>query len=268
MFHGTYYAVNTISQSGVNILHITMHEEEILYKKILWFNKRLHYEIDFFDLLQPQRLISKHQRYKSGTFYSEKCKRSVQYESGIELDFILKLEQLENVLFYYEQPVKIPYRCGRRKRTYTPDFGLYLDTGEFVIVEIKDLPSMLEDKVQMKIEALLDFCSKKGFGLLFFDGKNTFDKLLKIKNNRKLEKAILNALDEGPLKKEQYNEIARECRSTHKELLKIIIRHNLKFRQYPFRLRQGNKNDLFRQVFVEKRKYDELMEERLLKLFR
>lgn len=243
-------------------------KEKILYGKILWFNKRLHYEIDFFDLLQPQRKISEHRRYKSGTFYSEKCGRTIQYESGLERDFILQLEQLENVLFYYEQPVQIPYRCGRRKRTYTPDFGLYLDTGEFVLVEIKDLPSMLEDKVQMKVEVLLDFCSKKGFGMLFFDGKNTFDKLLKIKNNRKLEKAILKALDKGPLKKEQYNEIAGKCRSTHNELLKVIIRLNLKFRQYPFKLRQGNSRELFRQVFVEKRKYDELKEEKFINLFR
>lgn len=234
-------------------------KEQKLYRKIIWFNKRSKYEIDFFDLLQPQRKVSNHPRYKSGVFYSEKCKRWIQYESGIELNFILQLEQMKNVLFYYEQPVQIPYWRGQKKQTYTPDFGIYLNTKEFVLVEIKDLPAMLEDRVQLKVEALMDFCSKKGFGLLFFDGKYTFDKLLKIKNSRKLEKEILSAIsNDAILRKKEYNEIVKRCNSTQNQLLKVIIKHNLKFKAYPFKLQYGNKNYLFRQVFVEKKQYDDL----------
>lgn len=238
-------------------------KEQKLYRKILWFDNRLHHEIDFFDLLLPQREVSESPRYKSGTFYSEKCKRWIQYESGLELNFIMQLEQLKNVLFYYEQPVKIPYRRGRRKQTYTPDFGVYLDTKEFVLVEIKNLTNMLDDRVQMKAEALLRFCSLKGFGLLFFDGKDTFGKLLKIKTNRKLEKAILNAIDKNVLRKKQFTEIMTACNSTPTDLLKIIIRNNLKFRPFPFKLQHGNRNHVFRQVFIEKKKYEEVVKESL-----
>lgn len=238
-------------------------KEQKLYRKILWFDNRLHHEIDFFDLLLPQREVSESPRYKSGTFYSEKCKRWIQYESGLELNFIMQLEQLKNVLFYYEQPVKIPYRRGRRKQTYTPDFGVYLDTKEFVLVEIKNLTNMLDDRVQMKAEALLRFCSLKGFGLLFFDGKDTFGKLRKIKTNRKLEKAILNAIDKNVLRKKQFTEIMTACNSTPTDLLKIIIRNNLKFRPFPFKLQHGNRNHVFRQVFIEKKKYEEVVKESL-----
>lgn len=243
-------------------------KEQKLYRQIIWFNNRVKYEIDFFDLLQPQRKVSEHSRYKSGVFYSEKCKRWIQYESGLELSFMIQLESLKNVLFYYEQPVQIPYWRGRKKQTYTPDFGLYLTTKEFVLVEIKDLPSMLEDRVQRKTEALLDFCSKKGFGLLFFDGKHTFDKLLTLKNNRKLEKEILQAIAENPLRKKQYDEITKKCNSTQHELWKVIIKHNLKFRSFPFKLQHGNCNNMFRQVFIEKKRYDELVEEKYSTLFR
>lgn len=239
-------------------------KEQKLYRKILWFDKRLQYEIDFFDLLQPQRQVSEHHRYKSGIFYSEKCKREIQYESGLELNFIQQLEKLNNVLFYYEQPVQITYWRGRKKQIYTPDFGLYLDTKEFVLVEIKDLPSMLEDRVQMKAEALLAFCAKKGFGLLFYDGKYTFDKLLKSKSNRKLEKEILCALNDSVLRGKQYKEIMKKCNSTQSELLRVIIKHNLKFKHFPFKLQHGNKNRIFRQVFIEKRKYDDLVKEKCL----
>lgn len=235
-------------------------KEQKLYRKILWFDNRLQFEIDFFDLLLPQRQVSESHRYKSGMFFSEKCKRWIQYESGLELSFIMQLEQMRNVLFYYEQPVQISYWRGRKKQTYTPDFGLYLATKEFVLVEIKELPSMLDDRVQMKAETLLKFCSKKGFGLLFFNGKDTFNKLLRIRNNRKLEKAILNAIDNSVLRKKQYLEISKDCNSTQHELLKVIIRHNLKFRPFPFKLQHGNKNHLFRQVFVEKKRYDDLVE--------
>lgn len=242
-------------------------KEQKLYRKILWFDHRVKYEIDFFDLLQPQRKVSEDERYKSGVFYSEKCKRGIQYESGLELSFIQQLEQMENVRFYYEQPVQITYRRGRRKRTYTPDFGLYLDTKEFVLVEIKDLQSMLEDKVQMKAEALLDFCSQKGFGLLFFDGRHTFDKLLKTKNNRKLEKEILTALDNRILRQTDYQQIAIRCRSTRPELWKVIVKHNLRFRAFPFKLQHGNQNHLFRWVFIERKRYDDLIAEQFPTLF-
>lgn len=242
-------------------------KEQKLYRKIIWFDKRREYEIDFFDPLQPQRKVSVHHRYKSGAFYSEKCKRWIQYESGMELNFIIQLEQLENVLFYYEQPVQIPYWRGRKKQTYTPDFGIYLSTKEFVLVEIKDLSAMLEDRVQMKAEALLDFCSKKGFGLLFFDGKHTFDKLLKIRNNPKLEKAILYAINGNILRKKEYEEIVKKCGSTQSQLLKVIIKHNLKFKAYPFKLQHGNIHRLFRQVFVEKKRYDDLEKDKYPTLF-
>lgn len=234
----------------------------------MWFDKRIKYDIDFFELLRPQRTVSADLRYKNGAYYSEKCKRWIQYESGLELNFILQLEQLENVLFYYEQPVQIPYWRGRKKLTYTPDFGLYLDTREFVLVEIKELSGMLEDKVQQKVEALLHFCSRKGFGFLFSDGRHTFDKLLRIKNNRKLERMILKEIDHSVLRKNRYREIMQQCGSTQNELLKVIIKHRLKFKPFPFKLQRGNRNLLFHQVFVEKKRYDELVVEKYLTLFR
>lgn len=126
---------------------------------------------------------------------------------------------------------------------------------------------MLDDRVQMKAEGLMGFCAKRGFGLLLYDGKYSFDKLLKLKNNRRLEKEILNALANNALRGKQYKEIMKSCHSTQNELLKVIIKHNLKFKPFPFKLQHGNKNELFRQVFIEKRKYEEALEEKYLRDF-
>jgi len=240
-----------------------------LFSKVMWFNNRLKFDIDFFDLLQPKRAVSDHPRYKSGQIYSEKCKRFIQYESGKELDFIKQLELSEDVLFYYEQPVKLQYWRGRRKQSYTPDFGIYMKSRYFIIVEIKELTNMCEDRVQLKSEALIDFCSKRGFGLLITDGKYTIDKILKVKINRKLEKEILKALDHSVVRKRQCNVIMRSVGASQPELLKIILKHKLRFKAFPFKLQLAKKtNEIFHQVFVKKKKYDKVVAAKFEMLFK
>lgn len=234
-----------------------------LFRKTIWFNSRKKYNIDFFDIFEPQRIVSEHHRYKSGVFFSEKCNREIQYESGIELAFIKQLEQSKSVEFYFEQPVQITYLRGRRKCTYTPDFAIFLQSKEVVLVEIKTLTDMLDNRVQMKIEGLLSFCQKKGFGLLFTDGRYAFNKIVKTKCNRKFEKSLLNVIsDKGSIRKTQCREIMKECGATHPELLKAIVRHNLRFRSRTFKIEYGNQNEVFRRVFVDKVKYDDILEER------
>lgn len=55
-----------------------------IFSKVLWFNKRTRFDIDYFDLLQSRREVSLHPRYRSGLSYSEKCGRDIQYESALE----------------------------------------------------------------------------------------------------------------------------------------------------------------------------------------
>lgn len=245
-----------------------MKKKSTIFRKILWFKNRGKFEIDFFEILQPRRVVSTDRRYNSGLYRSEKCQREIQYESGLELEFIKLLENEDKVLFYWEQPVQIAYRKGRRKVTYTPDFGIYLRTREFVIAEIKDMSGMLDHRVQAKTEALMEFCCERGFGLLLTDGRHTAGELLKGKVNRKLEKRLSAALDVNVIRKEQCRQIMSECNANQSELFRAIIRHNLKFKPFPFKLQRGNRNRIFRQVFFGNRKYDELVEERFPTLFR
>lgn len=245
-----------------------MKKKSTIFRRILWFKNRGKFEIDFFEILQPRRVVSTDRRYNSGLYRSEKCQREIQYESGLELEFIKLLENDQKVLFYWEQPVQITYRKGRRRVTYTPDFGIYLRTREFVIAEIKDLPGMLDHRVQAKTEALMEFCCERGFGLLLTDGRHTAGELLKGKVNRKLEKRLSAALDVNVIRKEQCRQIMSECNANKSELFRTIIRYNLKFKPFPFKLQRGNRNRIFRQVFFGNRKYDELVEERFPTLFR
>lgn len=111
---------------------------------------------------------------------------------------------------------------------------------------------MLESGVQIKAKALLDFCSKKGFGLLLTDGKQTIYKIKKTRYNYKLERLLLKEIENNALRKNQYTEITQNCPHTQNELLKVVLKHNLKYKSYPFKLQHGTKNEVFRQVFIEK----------------
>lgn len=236
-----------------------MPQDNRILERTLWFERKMRFDIDYFYLLQPRREVSHGRRYRSGLFHSEKCGRDIQYESALELPFAQRLEQNEHVTFYWDQPIKIPYWRGRRKVTYTPDYGIYLDTGYFVLAEVKDLPSMLDWRVQLKTEALMAFCSDRGFGLLLTDGLHTPRDLLKGKVNRRFERALLAALDEHPLRQAECREIMERCHATTAELHKTIIRQQLKYRPFPMKLQKGNDNHLFRQVFFERRKYEDLI---------
>lgn len=234
-------------------------KEKVFYNNILWFDKRERSEVDFFDCFGPQRKVKNNPRYKNGIFYSGKCGRNIQYESGLELAFIKQLEELDNVRFYYEQPLQIKYKRNKIRKDYTPDFGVFLNTGEFVLVEIKDLPGMLENKVQMKIEGLIDFCARKGFGLLLTDGKNTIDKINKAQTNKELEHDIMSIIRNGIIRRDEYKELINKHNATPMELYKIVLHNKLKYRSYPFHLKDGNKNHIFYQVFVEKERYDDII---------
>lgn len=239
------------------------------YKKILWFSRREKFDLDgLYESLQPRRVVSEHTRYDSGTIPSEKCGRDIQHESGLEKKYIKLLEKNKRILFYWDQPVQIKYRAGRHPHFYTPDYGLYLDTHEIVITEVKSLADMLDYRVQRKIEALMEFCSSRGFGLLLTDGRYTPDQLLKGKVNRKLEKELLVALNTGTIRRERCREIMTMTGATQTELYRAIIRHNLKYRPFPLSISRGKIDSVFSEVYFKKKRYDEITKEKFPTLFR
>lgn len=77
----------------------------------------------------------------AGHFYSQKLERTVQYESGLELDIMTLLERSEQVSFYQEQPVAIPYSFKGRLRKYYPDLLVATVDGRCLLVEVKPTDS-------------------------------------------------------------------------------------------------------------------------------
>lgn len=75
-------------------------KETSILDKVLWFDRRIVADIDYFDLLLPKRVVSHGSRFRSGIYHSLKCARDIQYESALELRFAELLEQDERVRFY------------------------------------------------------------------------------------------------------------------------------------------------------------------------
>lgn len=244
-----------------------MRGSQNIFDRVTWFAYKEKFEIDYFELLQPRRTVSEHSRYRSGLYYSKKCNRRIQYESALELHFIESLERNERVAFFWEQPVKIPYWRGRRKVNYTPDFGIYLRTGHFIVAEVKELSDMLDYRVERKTEALMQFCSERGFGLLLTNGTHTPKDLMKGKYNRKLERELLEALAKAPLRHDQCHAIMERCGATTAQLCKAVIRHNLRYKSFPVKLQHGTEESLFRQVCIAGENYDQLVKTRLEEQF-
>lgn len=246
---------------------MSVRSKDNIFSKILWFDKRDRFDIDYFDLLLPCREVTQTKKYCSSLIHSAKSSRKIQYESALELSFIKRLETSKHVVFYWDQPVKIPYWRGRRKVTYTPDFGIYLASGHFVLSEVKELSGMLDYRVQMKTVALMEFCAKRGFGLLLTDGRHTPKDLLNGRVNRKLERELLAALAQNVLRQPQCREIMEKCNATQHELFKAVIRLGLHFQPFPMKLKLGKENRIFKQVFFEGKKYNDLMNDRFPSIF-
>lgn len=100
---------------------------------------------------------------QSGRFVSYKQKkRVVEFESGLEQDFIHLLEFDSNVSKYIEQPFMIPYELNGRSRNYIPDFYVeYVEQGRLPdLFEIKYSNEVEEssDVLEAKIAAAQEWC--------------------------------------------------------------------------------------------------------------
>jgi hypothetical protein len=204
--------------------------------------------------LKPARKTSENTDYNTGTYYSDKSKRNIQYESGIEYSFILKLESFPRVKFYVEQPKTIEYTRNNKNNRYTPDFAVFLDSGEVFFVETKDFTGMSDARVHKKMEALIDFCKYKGFGVLLMNQKESIKWLFKYEFNigfRDELKLKLNENGGRTIFFAEFSAIKDIYKAKWTELLAIVLTENWSLYPFPFKLCNRNPYQKFRETFVK-----------------
>lgn len=187
-------------------------------------------------LLQRARDESPDGEGHTRSFESTKLGRAVQYESHMELDFLLRLEECETVSRYQEQPVEIPYEFEGKSHSYFPDVLFVLTDGRAVIVELKPLYQMALRQNLVKWSALKKFCTAKGWGILITNGRKTIQEVQHQEADEAFARAVMQRLEGGPIKWADYREL-RDCHEADwRDFLALILQQRLDWRLGPFKL--------------------------------
>jgi hypothetical protein len=183
-----------------------------------------------------QRDVSLSSNEYAGYFQSNKLNRFIQYESGLEYDFLQSLEKFDQVIFYQEQPFKISYEFENTKHVYYPDILFVLQSGQGIVVEIKPVFKMALQVNLKKWAALKNFCSENGLGLLITDGRLAIQQVQHFKINPNFAADILLALERGALSWREYKCIRDKYKVTRGDLLALVLKHRLVWHLNPFKL--------------------------------
>lgn len=97
-----------------------------------------------------------------GKFPSLKNGKPVWWESQLERDFLYLLEIDDDVVSYYEQPLRIPYRLNGKQHFYTPDF-LVNRKSERQIVEVKPEGKALKPESILLFRSVEPLCYEAGY---------------------------------------------------------------------------------------------------------
>lgn len=186
--------------------------------------------------LRPIRDVSPDGSGLAGTFYSNKLDRAVQFESSLEFDFLLRLEEAANVAFYCEQPLEVPYDHAGRARRYYPDLFLRLADGRGVVVEIKPTYQMALRENLTKWSALRRFCNERGWGLLVTDGRRTIQEVQRRHVDKEFRHAVISALRTAPLSWMEYTVIRDAHDASYHDLVALVLQERLTWTLGPFRL--------------------------------
>jgi hypothetical protein len=173
---------------------------------------------------------------RTGSFHSRKLGRAVQYESGLELAFLNRLERSDRVVGYQEQPISIDYVVGGRPRKYVPDVVAVFDDGRALVIEIKPRLQMALMTNIRKWVALARWCGQHGSGLLIGDGRVSVSTMLLDGCDHEFRAELLHAIRNGPLTYNEYRDGVGRGRTVN-ELAAAIGYGLLAWQLSPFVLR-------------------------------
>lgn len=212
---------------------------DALLKDVIWPPKIRPIAPGDFGAFAAARSVSTGVASENGAFASRKLGRLVEYESAPEHDFLQLLEEAGTVIFYQEQPFRIPYdHNGEVRHTY-PDVFFALRDGRGVIVEVAPNFEMAQKQNWGKWHGLRTFCREQGYGLLITDGRRTFQSVSRHEVRPEVRESLLAALDEGPMSWPEYQLWRDTSGITTDEFYAIVIRERLEWRLRPYRLARG-----------------------------
>lgn len=178
-----------------------------------------------------------HRSLPKNSFFSKKMMRDVQFESTLEHRVYWLLELSDEVLYYQEQPLAIPYCAEEGQANYYPDVLIWLRSGRCILAEVKTLTEIGLYINQQKFAALKQFCELQGWGMLVTDGRRTLRFLQDYKPNPRFTEHILETLKQGPLDWPSYRTIRAKYGCNNVDLNSLILAENIAWTLRPFCLK-------------------------------
>ncbi len=121
-----------------------------------------------------KRKRKRKKKYHTGVHVSTKTGLECHYRSGWELAYMQWLDADPDTATYTYEDVEIPYvsnvRTGRLRK-YWPDFLVYKQDGQRLLVEIKPKRKLDQDRVQKKLKAAALWCQAHGVTLVVLTEK-------------------------------------------------------------------------------------------------
>lgn len=106
---------------------------------------------------------TKHNGYKSGTFYSEKNLKNIYYQSSYELKALNIFENDTKIKFFDRCNFFIEYKIDNKVKLYKPDFILAYNDNHIEIIEVKANWEINEKVILLKKQAAEEYCKKNNY---------------------------------------------------------------------------------------------------------
>ncbi|WP_374097479.1 sigma factor-like helix-turn-helix DNA-binding protein [Jeotgalibacillus sp. JSM ZJ347] len=213
---------------------------EKIFNQVIWHEYRMKFLPSELDSILPKRTVNHSSTHYSGSFYSAKNNKEIEYESLLEYNFCMYLEEVDKVIAYVHQPVKINYRFENGDHVYYPDFLVVLEDGSAVLVEIKGRNRMALFKNLIKFNALHRYCEFKGLGYLIIEKNQSFLDYVNRRLDPQKETSFLNQIQQKDMDWYSYNKIRVELGITTDEFISLIVKNNLKWTLSPFLISKNN----------------------------
>jgi DNA-binding CsgD family transcriptional regulator len=209
------------------------HKLTKLLEYVIWPKKVVIWDKSKFINRSPQRLTAS---YSRESFFSEKLQRDVTCASPMQHDFLLELEELDDVAYFLERPFEVHYEFDGQECTGCADIFFLLQDGRGVVVEIAQPLQMALASNLAKWTALREFCAAKGYGMIVTDGRRHIQQVQQTPVRAEVTATLMERLKSGNLTWPEYDIIRQEYHIKIHEFLAFVLINRLKWQLKPFSL--------------------------------
>ena len=212
--------------------------DRLIKSKIFFFKGTRH---DCNDLFNSFNLVEKEVHGNNGGVLDlKKADQLIEFDSKLEKTILEDLNQCSFIKKIKTQSLVVPYKAkfGKKIKNYIPDIQLLLVDNSIVIIEVKPIREMVNNKVLRKHKALRKYCKENGFGFAIL-GENyySFEDLKKEKVDLKVQEEFIEYVKEhNEITFSECKEFKKKYHVTEKQICNIIWNNKRKIKYQQFKI--------------------------------